>query len=457
MKTLLVSENKQDWEILRRIFKNLYKDLEFICATNKEEAFNYAASDGPFGFFIVDAELKNADPEEISQSLIDLAGDRPFIFIGQEAFITDRIGQDLYQSNEYNEQVLKPLDRDDIADDIKMKVGNVLSWAKKEEFESSIEEVDPEDFIPMKIKSFFLYNVFPYDIYLEITKTQYIKILSANKPYTLSTLSTYAKKNIKFLHIKKDDQLKYLEEESIKCLKALKKSSPANTDTFIILLRSITILHQYMISLGVTPTILTLSNVITDTIIDVAKHYKSLKDLLKIYPNLYEGIASKSLLTGFISEYICRAKNWDSITTKKKLTISSLLQDYSLPDEKLSKINYLSDPRLQDFSEEKIKQFHKHPLVVAEVARQFTMYPDIDYIIEHHHELPNKKGFPNHPTATKITAICGVFNTAQFFAAEIDGKKLSSEVIQKALRTMNRDFNSGNFKEPYLILKKALL
>lgn len=456
MKTLLVSENKQDWEILRRIFKNLFKDLEFLCATNKDEAINYASSDGPFGFFIVDAEMKSCDPQEISELLIDLAGMRPFIFVGHEAFITDRIGQNLFQSNEYNEQILKPLDREDISDDIKMKVGNVLAWAKKEEFETSIEEVDPEDFIPMKIKSFYLYNVFPYDIFLEITKTKYIKILTAKKPYTLTTLNLYAKKNIKFLYIKKDDQLKYLEEESLKCLKALKKVNPGHPDTFILLLRSITILHQFMLTLGLTPTILTLSNAISDMIIEVSTQYKSLKEILKIYPNQYEGIASKCLLTAFIADSLCKSIGWDSITTKKKLAISSILQDYCLPDEELSKINYLSDPRLQNFSEEKIRQFHKHPIVASELARQFTMFPDIDYIIEHHHELPNKKGFPNQPLHTKLTAICGVFNTAQFMAAEIDGKKLNKDVIQKALRSMNRDFNTANFKEPYTILKKSL-
>ena len=82
------------------------------------------------------------------------------------------------------------------------------------------------------------------------------------------------------------------------------------------------------------------------------------------------------------------------------------------------------------------------------------MFPDIDYIIEHHHELPQKKGFPAQVPLTKLTPICGVFNTAQHLAAGLDGKKVNVALVQKIMRSMNRDFNAGNFKEPYLIIKK---
>jgi hypothetical protein len=454
LKALYVSENKNDQETLERVMANLFKDLELISVSTKEEAINIVASDGPFGMFIIDVELKKIEPEDISNLLIEIAGERPFIFLGHDAIISDRISQDLFQSNSYNDKLLKPLDRNDIVDDIKMKVSSTLEWAKEEEFESSIEEINSDDFISMKIKSFYLFNSFPYDIYLEVTSTQYIKILSANKNYSISTLAAYAKKNVKVLYIKKDEHLRYLEEESLKCLKAIKKISPNSNDVFIVLLKSITVFHQYMLALGLNPTILSLANGITDLTINVSEHYRGLKDLFKQYPDLYEGISSKSLLTALIANRICKSMGWDSITTKKKLAMSALLHDYNLPEDSLTHINYISDPRIQNYSDKKVEEFHNHPLLVAEVARQFTVFPDIDYIIEHHHELPQKKGFPAQSPLTKLTAICGVFNTAQYLAAELDGKRLNAVLIQKIMRSMNRDFNAGNFKEPYIIIKK---
>lgn len=454
MKVLFVSEIPEEQEQVKRVLKNINKDLELITANSSNQAMDVVSTDGPLGFFIIDVEMKKTDPNELAINLTDFAGDRPIIFLGQDAIISDRIEQSTFEANENNEKILKPINRDDFLSDFSTSTDTALKWAREEEFETSIEDVDPEDFVKMKIKSFYLYTVFPYDIYLEFTPTQYIKIISAGKPYTITTLSTYAKKNIKTLHIRKDDQLKYLEEEAKKCLKALRKIPIESPDIFIITLRSITIMHQYMLALGVSPTVLTLANAITDTIIEVANKYKTLRGLLKRYPNLYEGIASKSLITAFISAYLCQSIGWDSITTKKKLSIASLLQDYNLPDEALSKINNMGDPRLASYNEATIKKFVEHPTIVAEISRQFTMFPEIDFIVENHHELPNRKGFPNQPGISKLTAINAVFNVSQYVAAEIDGHEYNLEYNTKVLNSMNRDFNSGSFKEPLKLLKK---
>ena len=456
MKVLIVSEIEEERDQLGRILKNIHTNLEMTYADSDSMAMNLVSSDGPFAFFIIDVEMKNSDPDKLAQSLIDLAGDRPILFLGYESFITDRICQETYESNSSNDKLLRPIHRNDFMEDLTHVSGHALQWAKEEEFASSLEEIDPEEFVPMKIKSFYLFTEFPYDIYMEITQTKFIKIISANKPYTISTLAAYARKNIRYLHIRKDDQIKYLEEEAKKCLRALRKLDAKAKDIYIVLLRSITIHHQYMLTLGMSPTVLTLSNAITDSIIKIVDSYKSLKTLLKAYPYLYEGVASKSLLTGLISGYLCKKMGWDSVTTKKKLGMASILQDYTLPDESLSKINHDKDVRLEDFSDAHIKAFREHPTKVAQVAQQFTMFPDIDSLIESHHELPNRNGFPSRPAASKLTALNAVFNISQYFSSEIDGFQYSAEMNGKIIRSMNKDFSIGNFKEPLKILKETL-
>lgn len=456
MKLLLISEQKTGIEQISRIIKNQYKDLELIIANSKEQAINYASVDGPFGFYVLDAEAKEFDPDELGKELLDFTGNRPIIFLGHEAFIIDRISQELYNSNEYNERILRPFEREDFKDDIINKVSHALVFAKKEEYEQSIEEVDPEDFIQMKIKAFYLYNSFPHDIYMEITPTKYLKVISANKPFTVTTLSTYAKKNVRHLHIRKDDQLEYLETESKKCLKAIKKVNIKSNDMVLVLLRSITIIHQTLLAVGVTPTVLTLSNTVTDTIIEMIKRPIDLIPIVDKYPNVYAGIASKSLLTGFISIAMSSKMGLESLTTKKKLGISAILMDFPIQEEEMAAINAPNDPRLKMYTEEQVENFLQHPIKAAEVAQQFTTFPDIDFLIEHHHETPTRRGFPNQPSHTKLTALCSVFNVAQFIAAELDGEILSSPMIAKTLRALSRDYNQGNFKEALTAAKEIL-
>lgn len=443
-------------EQISRIIKNQYKDLELVLAASKEDAMERASIDGPFGFYALDAEAKEYDPDELGKELLDFTGNRPILFLGHEAYITDRISQELYTSNEYNERILKPFDREDFKDDILNKVNNALIFAKKEEFEQSIEEVDPNDFIQMKIKSFYLFNSFPHDIYMEITSTKYIKILPANKPFTVTTLAAYAKKNVRYFHIRKDDQLEYLEGESKKCLKAIRKLPMKSDEMLLVLLRSVTLVHQTLLAVGVTPSALTLCSAVTDAIIEIAQNNKDFGKLLIRYPNLYSGIASKSLLTGFIATAVATKMGWESVTTKKKLTMAALLMDFTLADEDMSKINSASDPALKNYSEDKIDNFFQHPIKAAEVAQQFTMYPDIDFLIENHHETPNRKGFPNQPSHTKLTALCSVFNVAQFIAAEIDGEMISNPLLAKTIRALSRDYNTGNFKEAMRIAKDIM-
>lgn len=427
-----------------------------MCATNVEEAMNYASSEGPFGFFILDCDMREADPNALGLNLLDFTGNRPIIFLGNEAIITDRISQELYQHNEYNDRVLKPSNRDDFAADFITKIDHALTWAKEEEFEQSLEEVDPDEYIQMRLKSFFLYTTFPYDIYLAITSKTYIKIISADKPYSLSTLTTYARKNVKYLYIKKDDQLKYLEKEATKCLKGVRAIDPVHKDVYILLLRSITILHQYILAIGVSPSVLTLANATSDLIIEHYKRSGSIGKILAHYPTTYEGIASKSLLTAFLAEGIAWKLGWESITTKKKLAICAILHDITLPEEGMAMINSADSPYLSGYTEEEIQAFIQHPITSAEFAKQFTTFPDIDYIIASHHETPNRKGFPNRPSSSKLTQICSVFNSAQYVAAEIDGKDINNQLLLKTLKSMMRDYNFGAFKDILKILKSNL-
>jgi DNA-binding NtrC family response regulator len=103
MKILLISEVRHEWEQIKGVIRNNFRDVEVLCASSREEAFNYVSFDGPFGFFILDVEMKEQEPSELLVDLLEIAGDRPTIFMGREAFLQDRVPQQLYSSNEHND------------------------------------------------------------------------------------------------------------------------------------------------------------------------------------------------------------------------------------------------------------------------------------------------------------------------------------------------------------------
>ncbi len=447
MKVLFISENLEDQEQLKRMIHVKNSKLEVVAAFNVEDAMSCAASDGPFVFFILDCDLKDSDPNALGLNLMEFTGEKPIFFFGSEHNIKDRIGQDLFNFHNLNETLLKPIDRDDFGANLGQNLDAAVIHMQQEMQEDSIQEIDADEYIPMKIKSFYLFNRFPYDIYMAITTKSYMKIISANKPYSISTLSNYARKNVKYLYIKKDEQLKYLENESAKCINSYESGLLADKDIYLALLRGITILHQYILAIGVTPTVNTLADSIAKTVVDHYKNIKHLPTILAQYPNFYGGIASKSLLTAYFSQAFARGIGWESEMTTKKLVVCAALQDITLPDESMNKITSLDSDQLSDYPPKEQDQFRDHPITAAEIARQLTNYPDIDFIIEAHHEMPCRNGFPNRPSASKLTQMNAVFNISAYVATIIDGEEVSQNLYRKAYYSLTAEYNQSSFKE----------
>lgn len=456
MKLLLISENEDDWDVLRNITKFAFPNIEFICANGPEQAMSEASTNGPFALYLLDYDMKEIDANALGLNLIEFTGERPILFLGTEQVFNDRISMELFNSNQYNEPIFRPISRDDFSGEYQEKLKSALLWAKQEEFAENVIEINPDDYIKIKLKSFYLYNEFAYDIYMSVTSTCYIKLITKNKSYSHSTLSQYARKNVKYLYIKKDDHLKYLETEATKCYKALKEIKADHKDIYLVMLQTLTICLDYLNTLGYTDAIFKLLDQLTSKIIEHSDKTRSLKKILKKFPTYYQGIASKSLLTGFISYFLGTKVGWEAISTKRKVVIGSLIHELSLEDDFQSSIPYTFSPEFQLISDELQQNYHDHPGKAAGIAKQFTSYPELDHLIENHHELPSRKGFPHRPSLSKFTQLNAVFNISQFIATQIDGEEVNAALLNKVLKGMTKDFSTGVFKETLKIAQKIL-
>lgn len=457
MKILIVSENQGDSQILRKVVKSIIKASIIVTAVNKAQAIEIICNDGPFAFYIIDSDIKNFKIATVIETFIELSGSRPILYTGHQVNFNASISQELFDENESSQFIAKPFGQDSFKQDLESKLNIILKAVASENREHSIEQIDPNNFIKMKLRGFYLFEEFPYDIYLEITPTRYLKLLPANTKYGHSFFASYAKKNIKFLHIKKDDQLDFLEAEIDHFLEVFKNAPEKSDDIFTLLLRSVTVLHQYLIAIGISKKAIILMEYLVNAIINIQMKNNDLKTILNNYPYYYEGISSKSILTAIISIYVARNLDWDSKTTKGKLIAASILQDYALTDEALSKVTSLKDPYLKNLSKELVKEFKEHPEKSSKMAAQFNNYTDIDSIIIAHHEFPNRKGFPNRPINNLLSQLNHVFNISQFIASKIDGEHFADVPINKILLTIKKEFNIGSAKDIYELFRKTFL
>ena len=453
MKALYICDEKEEWDHFRSIFNRFFPRIELICVLNGDDAIEYLSYEGPFIMVLMEASLRSDHPSELTKKLLPLTGEKPYVFIGAKVHINDRVDEDLYMRSEMNELIFRPIDTNTLIS----KIQKCIDWAKNEEFEKSIEELDKDDLLPMKLRSFYLFNKLPYDVFIELTSTKYVKIISANKKYLHSEINSYAKKRIKHLYLRKNEYLKFL-EDSIEALLIQYDSIKQNSNKIIQnQIQSALVIQQYVRSVGVTENI---TKLVDKTILatrNVILEHKRFKSVLKEFPTEKLDLAEQAIMTMYLAESMLTVLSWASETSRKKLGLSSLIYDCMLEDDELYKIHSLEDPNMEMFTEEQQESYREHPLRAAEIATNFTGYPEADFIIAQHHEKPKGEGFPSRLTTNKLSAHSCIFILANNFViryAELRNKKGAAIEI---FRDMKAIYNQGNFKDPLLALQKSII
>ena len=176
MKILFFGEASEEVVLLTNILKTHFKKNILVSVSDEKELIDVLSYDGPFGFVVIDCTFKASDPNEVYETILGFIGDRPCLFMGTQAIVNDRVEQDVFERLEENDVLISPLDSN--IEQLKNKLAICLKWAQDQEYEQSIEEINKEEFIGMKIKSFYLYNSFAYDLYVEVTSTKFLKAIS---------------------------------------------------------------------------------------------------------------------------------------------------------------------------------------------------------------------------------------------------------------------------------------
>lgn len=453
MKALYLCDEKEEWNFIRNLFASHFPKVELICVTNSDDAYEYLSYEGPFAIILIEASLKDENPSDISRRIIDIAGERPLIFIGEKVHINDRIDSELYSANEINHILLKPIE----VPNFKEKIKKAIDWAKDEEFEKSIEELDKDELLPMKIRNFYLFESLPYDVYLELTSTKFVKIISPNKKYTHSEINLYAKRNVKFLYLKKNEYLKFL-EDGIEKLNTIFETQKLSYQKIVLnQIRAVLLIHQYVQTVGVSESITKLIDNVIHLTRDVILEHKKFKNILALFPASGSDMAEQAIMTLYLSECILMSLGWGSETSRKKLGLASLLYDSMIRNDDLSKITSLDDPALLMFTESEQEEFRSHPLKAAEIARQFNAYPEADFIVAQHHERPKGDGFPYKLTTNRLTAHSCAFIIANNFVIKLAFNNKEPGALLNIFREIKNFYNQGNFKEPLDALQRTII
>jgi hypothetical protein len=452
LNVLFIGNDPESDSPIKKLIGSQFAKLQIVNVDEVGNLMELLTSGGPFSFVIIAIDNKNINVAELYETINDTLGQRPFVFIGSPNSVKSYITNQIIQLPLLNFIVETPL----VPDELKKAVNNSLNWVKKQEFEESILEFSRDDLHKMRMRNFYLFEQLPYDVYLELTSTKFGKIISKNKPYSHQLIQNYSRKNVKYLYLRKDEHLKFL-EDSIKTLLKIYEIKLHDRKKYLILhLKTIYFIHQFIKVLTVSDDIIKLTNFFIDSAREVVKSQENITDLLdQITENTNMTFAEHSLATAYVCETILFYMKWSADMSRDKLLLASILQDISLNNDEIIKIRSLNDPDLKLYSEEEQENFKNHPQQAALISTYFSGFSDVDFILSQQHEHPTGDGFPKGMNSTGLTTISCIFILASNFVSRISGSEKNINTYRENIKNMKRIYNSGNFKEPLLALEKA--
>lgn len=310
-------------------------------------------------------------------------------------------------------------------------------------FETS--DYKENDFDRVRIVYFLRFNQSLCDVYLRLSENKYVKIINEDDPYIRTFIEKFTDKKVKFLYIKKDAYERF-------CVNVLKTpflifNKGEDEDAEEVCLSTVEIIHSLVDTMGISPMVISLVDEVANNIGADLERADGLNEMLAKMRNKRDYLYDHSYMVAYVSCAICLEMEWDSDATRKKLTMAAMLHDIGVEDADLALAVELGLSSLSDYSDLKIQLFKQHPSNNANLIRQSSrMPPNIDDIVEKHHETPQMNGFPRGLNATSITKISGVFNLAHFFVNELYACDFNHKEIPRILKKAEVDFDKGNYR-----------
>ena len=272
-----------------------------------------------------------------------------------------------------------------------------------------------------RIRTKVLLSVVPLkgDIYIRLTDDHYVKIFHEGAQFDQQDMERITiKKGVEYLYIQRSQVKEFVDKYCVQLEEPLSKKQ-----------------------LDIGQAVKT-NEAVYETVRDMGKHFgfsrdvqilaksqmqvtmKSMAKAPKLRQFLqrlseFEGeyLSTHSLATGYLACAISSHLEWGSESTFQKLTMAAFLHDISLDDSELAKIANITELNAAGLSVLKRNDVMNHSARAAEIARGFSeVPPDVDSIIQQHHEQPDGTGFPRGLKHTYISPLASIFGIAHDIA-----------------------------------------
>jgi len=386
---LLMIDNRKDEANFQSYFKASNCSIKIAKELND---FRHYIKNSIVDFVIIDSSVKNYGTELIK--VIDTSK-KPFVYLSEED-----------EDSFLPQKIQKPFSFSSIFEKIKEHIPQIeVDYKKGEDLLNSnlYSSIKIEDIINLKIA--------PFDYFLKINETKYLKIAKEGILVPTDVLNNVKSKGVYMIYCRKEEYAKYLDKMTQSSLN-LNKMNLSKEVKMKFLSKTSDMIMDNIVADGISKEMFMSSKQILDASMSIISEKDDVFDLLKSLNDLDENSYRHTLAVAMYSILIGKQVRFETETTIFKISLGAMFSDLGLrtmPEDLVKKAHVWLEG-------EDLKIYKSHPTISGELLRKSK---DIDSniidIVEQHHEYMDGTGYPKALSGNSIHPLARLVRVADEF------------------------------------------
>lgn len=292
-----------------------------------------------------------------------------------------------------------------------------------------------------------------FDVYVRVLDGKFVRIANAGEELQSERLDSYREKQARFLHVLRDDFIKYVELQ-MKLTDAIShKTSIAEARKNAFLRHANEVLLQHIFIAGVDERSFKYAQDMTAANLSVFARNAGAFSLLELLNSGNDHVFTHSMGVAVYSAMLARAIGWESRATIEKVCLGGLLHDVGLKELPRT----LLDKPMRSYSADEHRLYERHPILGVDLLKGV---PDIStevlLIVAQHHENRCGSGYPGSLRDSTLFGLAKVVAIANEFC-ELTLKSPGNRVYKaeeaiKTLLTVKKPFLDSKMLEAFASL-----
>ncbi len=316
-------------------------------------------------------------------------------------------------------------------------------------------ELSAKDFVPIALQEFVSGVAIPVDLHVRLGEEKFVLVGKAGTVSNVDQFKNYQNKEVVYLWVRKKEYYKMAHQCISLAGIALSKKDLNDKQRTSLVTHAARSVFRQMDHLGFDLELYNNAKQITEAIVGLVEHHRTLTDLFESLAGVSDQLLSHSIAVSSLSVVIGQALGYEKKATLEKLAMGGLLHEIGM---KAIPVELATKP-LATMTHHEVLLWETHAYKGMQMLLSLGIVPDdVVSIVYEHHENSIGQGFPQrlrdvkmHPLA-KVVALADNYSDLILPNVNCPVPKNPREALMYIEHTLGVPFN----KEAFRALKRVI-